>query len=207
MSEQDEVIVPRFWVVGHEDTEYWHKDIVKAAGRLMQVDIWDENLRVYNCSLTPSAEMWYAGHITRDRVNDELDGDIRSAEHYSVDYENWSTVHRTKLKVLYGGNDTKEEWLARLEEHDGDREVAYRELVDEILEDLSANGLLECELTSIAEWEPGSACLVEEDNTMSGLTRLTCYGCEETLVRQPYMSDQEWLAAANEFRAKHGGEK
>lgn len=189
----DEVIVPRFWVVGHEDTEYWREDIVKASGRLMQADIWDETRRVHICSLTPSAEMWYAGHITRDRVNDDIDSEIRGAEHHSVDYENWNAVHETKLKVLYSDNDTKEKWLARIEEHEGDRDEAYQELVDEIIEDLRVNGLPECELTSIAEWEPGSMCVVEEDSTMSGLDR--------------FMSNEQWLAAAKEFRAKHGGVK
>lgn len=46
--------------------------------------------------------------------------------------------------------------------------------------------------------------LIESDHSSSGHARLTCWSCDMTLVRQPYMSAEQWQKAGEDFQRVHG---
>ena len=46
---------------------------------------------------------------------------------------------------------------------------------------------------------------IELDHTSSGHPRLTCHTCDDdTLVRQPYMTNEQWQSAGWAFESVHG---
>ena len=67
-------IKPRIVLI--DETEYWNPDIVRKAGKIHGVYIYDENMRVHCCEFTPSyfLEPLYA--ITEHEVTVEVYDDI-----------------------------------------------------------------------------------------------------------------------------------
>ena len=50
-------------------------------------------------------------------------------------------------------------------------------------------------------------CEVEQDVSFTGHARLTCYKCQDTLVRQSWMTTADWERLKAEFLAKHTTEE
>ena len=155
---------PRLWVVGIDETEYWLESIVKEAGRIMAVGLWDETEATYLCSITPSGYVYFIEHITEKRVSDEMYGEILTAAD-DDDYYDYGQLERMKVKIPYPNNPTKKEWKALVKEHEGDADAAYRELVDNALDYLRGNDVFSLDLGKLAGWKFGYA---EDDDAGGG---------------------------------------
>lgn len=59
--------------------------------------------------------------------------------------------------------------------------------------------------TNVARHRRAVQHFVEEDTAgFSNHRRLTCYPCQVTIIRQPYMNDERWRNELLKFKRKHG---
>lgn len=72
-----------------DETEYWARGIANAAGRIAGLYVYNANLRVYCCELTPSYELRLAGYLTQHWVDD----DVQMQMVYATDAGNVCYVH------------------------------------------------------------------------------------------------------------------
>lgn len=63
---------PKLRLAYFDETEYWAEDIVSHAGRVAGLYVYDANLRVFCCEMTPSREMHLAGYLTEHYIGDAM---------------------------------------------------------------------------------------------------------------------------------------
>ena len=88
---------PEIYVLLVDETEYWRKDIVEAAGRLIGVYLYDRNKIVHCAEMTGSYECYFVETVTHERVSDDVDQDIRCGDEESVTYYHADSVERILL--------------------------------------------------------------------------------------------------------------
>ena len=146
---KDKLIVPKLWLVGFDETEYWDEEVQAAAGKVIEYGVWDEHEMTFNCSLAPDGFVHMGGlFFTQKWVSDDIDEIIRRNLEGGGDYYDYRWLDGRKDKVyLKYLTPTRKEWVALLKEHDGEREAAYAEMIEKVLEHLRGN-TMECELAA-----------------------------------------------------------
>ena len=70
-----------------DESDGWADDILRAAGRVAGLYLYDANLRVCCCELTPSYELHLAGYLTEHHVSDDVQMEmLRATDAGSVCY-------------------------------------------------------------------------------------------------------------------------
>jgi hypothetical protein len=64
-------IATHFKLVSIDETQYWSDEIVKEAGKIEQVYLFDESTCVNLCEITPSFRLIPLYFITENRVSDD----------------------------------------------------------------------------------------------------------------------------------------
>lgn len=160
MSIDPRNITPEYFLYFRDITEYFigegRKIVERCGGKVFDVYLFDLNLHVNCCEITPSFEMHYIESIPGGTVtfpnsgaedqdspyNEDIDEALREANIYTepvmyihvFDIEN--TPARIQLFDNWGGRD---EWHELLDDHDNDSQAARNELIDQIREDIHAN--------------------------------------------------------------------
>jgi len=55
-----------------DETEYWHRKIRRAAGRIAGLYVYDKHWHVHCCELLASYELYLIGYVTELRVTDRV---------------------------------------------------------------------------------------------------------------------------------------
>lgn len=156
-------IVPKPLLYIRNATSLYHPDLVRrCGGEVFDVYVFDANLHVHCCSITPSYEMfffdvvplvWPENEAERDTLYDDLAGiNIGNFEEVSYfDATGWlrkeaetgDLSHRWDYRTAPFLVDVYptpqvETWEELLEEHENRRD-AHREFMDTVLEDLHGN--------------------------------------------------------------------
>jgi hypothetical protein len=161
--------VPDFRLARCDETYAWGDPglVHRAGGRIWTIGYFDANRYVHICSFTPNYEFWYyeteaddypvanawrrraerfpEGSAERERCEDRAE-----REYEAVSDEIRDEGNRANEICDYIGTDvegepiwplTEAEWLALIEEHDGDDQKAYEALVEAIREGLNTGGI------------------------------------------------------------------
>ena len=72
-------MLPLLRLVYLDETEYWQEDIVKFAGRIAGVYLYNAHLQTFCCEITPSYEMHLVGYLTEHTVNDDIQMKMQEA--------------------------------------------------------------------------------------------------------------------------------
>ena len=85
---------PEIYVLLVDETEYWADDIVKEAGRLIGVYLYDKMEITHLCELAGSYCCWHVETATDKHVSDDTWEDIFCAEKESADYYHTNTIDK-----------------------------------------------------------------------------------------------------------------
>lgn len=141
-------VVPAFWVIGNEVTEFVSSELERRVGRTVYMGLWDETEVTYLRSLTPSGYVYYwTGGFFTEKELSEADYDTLR-EMPENEYHDYQELVRLKGKVLCPYNPTQAEWEEMVDDvYWGDVAAAYEDLVEHILDQLSGN-TMECEVAA-----------------------------------------------------------
>lgn len=148
-------------------TRSYSEDLVKrSGGRIFDVYLFDANLHVHCCSITPSYEMQYVDSVSakfpddeqdRDNLNEDLRGANLCTDPYSYyDVTGWlraNTKEESEYPEVWDGSTPfllrvyrKEtdkivagDWKTLLDDHDDDRRAAHRAFMEVTREDIDGN--------------------------------------------------------------------
>jgi len=131
-------VKPEFRLVGIDETIHWREDIQAAAGRIINVYLFDTTSQHYLCSLTPAAELIPVGVVTKE-LSDDMWNEVRMALNEDGCYWDYNPALRlphwqgVELEV------TDEEWAEYLEDSEGDTDLVYDMIIEELKDYLSGN--------------------------------------------------------------------
>ncbi len=97
---EERKVPPDYWLVKVPCRGFWREDIQEMTTAIWTVYVFDRNLHVHICSLTPSYELHFAGYdyIEVDGLLDEVSNDLNemivTAESELIDYSDVSTIDR-----------------------------------------------------------------------------------------------------------------
>lgn len=162
--DQELNIIPSPVLYFRDDTHYYSDGLVaQAGGKIIGAYLFDRNLHVHCCSLTPSYEVhplsavparWPDGERDRELLLDDLTGAQLDDSVQYFDATGWlKRATEGDLPTHWDGSTTPAVmavhgfdhervtplWETLVEEHDGDRRAAHREFMELVMEDLEAN--------------------------------------------------------------------
>jgi len=131
------IIKPNFRVVKIDETKYYtDPELVKAAGKIYAVFIYDSNRQVFLCELTPSYEFHYVESTTEESLSDEHYDNLMEANRHRESSE----YHHTAFAATIPAEHTQpfsQDWEPEEEQYATDE--AYNELVEDLIGDERAN--------------------------------------------------------------------
>lgn len=136
---------PDFRLYKEETTEYWNEDIVKQAGRLYDLYIFDANNGFNACELTPSYEMNYVGPTWTTSPEDEYESAVLfenvllGTSDTETSYVHTKDVDLEECERL-GLSDV--DWQRAIEDAQGDTVEAQRALLGKYIESCRCNGYI-----------------------------------------------------------------
>lgn len=103
---------PKFRLVVFDESRYWSEEILKDAGKIYRVYLYDANRPVHCCEITPSYELFplYStplNYLEDDEARDFLEDEIREAEEDAVEYHHCSYIDSMDESYFYECGD----WL------------------------------------------------------------------------------------------------
>ena len=130
METKTETKIAKLKVVKIEETQFWSKKIVKKAGKLFGVYIFDENESTFCCEITPSHYLRFLYSFTEKFVDDKTNELIRESD-----------ATEGGDFYMHSGDANKIEAVATYEfEYEGEIEDEdYREKLDSLLDTLAGN--------------------------------------------------------------------
>jgi hypothetical protein len=140
----DPELMPDIRVFKVDVTDYYPEEFQRRAGKIFEVYLFDANLHVHCCELTPSYEMAFIGSTwtkspRTERAREKLADDINISdlETSPVAYYHVRGINLEPLERL--GPD-KAQWARFLNDADGDRDEAREALVENYREYCCGNG-------------------------------------------------------------------
>ena len=136
------MVPPEFKVVCLEETQgYTDKDIVKLAGKIHAVFLYDKSRATHCCEVTPSYELHYLKSVTSECIDDEVTAEeveehIRDANAHreSVQYVHCRSID--KVPEMYHVP-FSENWQPSPEEY-ATKEI-YEDILEHVIETEQAN--------------------------------------------------------------------
>lgn len=165
MSDQ---LVPLPLLYFTDASRYYDTELVeKSGGKIFDVYLFDANLQVYCCSITPSYEMEFFEAVPlkgpeEPQYRDELEDDLAGANLHTerVRYfdcagwlkantgadavypEKWDYQTAPFLMRVNGAQHDEAvaaEWVECLSDHDGDYREAHRQFMEDVRDDIQSN--------------------------------------------------------------------
>jgi hypothetical protein len=98
-------------------TEYWHEDIVKQAGKILAIYVYDATVQTHLCSFTPSYWCTQVETIIENEVESDLHSVIDSeyiTDYFSKPHNSIPINHIVDIEDFPGYDDREEydEWFA-----------------------------------------------------------------------------------------------
>ena len=124
-------IMSDFRVILIDETEHWTPELQAKCGKIYTVCLYDNNVDVYCCELTPSKELHPIGYHTENAIDDETDEILRDTfarVEESVKY----------MKLLPESQRTETKQSDNIEFTDA-RSEEYNEHVESLIEAYNAN--------------------------------------------------------------------
>ena len=90
-----------------EESEFWDKEILRSAGRIAALYLYDARLHVFCCEMTPSRELYLVGYLTEHHVEDDIQMKmVQVTEFGSVQYIHaWQVDGFTRIRRRPGFRD------------------------------------------------------------------------------------------------------
>jgi len=136
---------PRLRLAYIEESEFWDEEILRSAGRIAALYLYDERRHVFCCEMTPSHELYLVGYLTEHHVEDDIQMMMAQAtEIGSVQYIHaWQVDGFTRIRRRPGFRDIDPFLIGRIPctiAMPGAVSRDYDQAIAEMLEYLQLNG-------------------------------------------------------------------